>query len=210
LKPGRLSLEAAPRVDSDVMRYPVVDGELLLFPRALAADSQRLYARIMAQTPWEQHVLRLFGRQLPAPRLSAWYGEPGCDYAYSGQRLCAQPLTPVLREIQDLVERLSQRRFNCVLLNLYRDGRDSMGWHSDDEAELGTAPDIASLSLGATRRFLLRHRFDRAQRLALDLADGSLLLMRAPMQASWQHCVPKTSRQVAPRINLTWRYIEPA
>ena len=108
-----------------------------------------------------------------------------------------------------MVECVTQRRFNCVLLNLYRDGSDSMGWHSDDEPELGDAPDIASLSLGATRRFLLRHRTERSRRFALDLTDGSLLLMRAPMQAFWQHCVPRTRRPVAPRINLTWRYIEP-
>jgi alkylated DNA repair dioxygenase AlkB len=186
------------------------DGVVEWFSGFYAPDqAAMLQHRLEREIPWTQHRLRLFGRWLPAPRLSAWHGDPGCDYGYSGQRLVAQPLTTTLQSIRCDIERHTGLAFNCVLLNWYRDGRDSMSWHADDEPELGDAPDIASLSLGATRRFLLRHRSDPSRRMSIDLLDGSLLVMRAPLQTHWQHSVPKTRRPVGGRVNLTWRSIDP-
>lgn len=146
----------------------------------------------------------LFGRRIALPRLTAWYGEHG--YRYSGIRHQPAPLTPTLAVLKSSIEAIAKRGFNSVLLNLYRDGRDSMGWHSDDEAALGPEPEIASLSLGAERRFHLKHRTS-GDRLSLDLGHGSCLIMRGRCQACWQHQLPKTKRKIGPRINLTFRSI---
>lgn len=182
------------------------DGQLLLYPDAFADDPKWL-DELTSGIDWQQHRLRLFGREVMAPRLSAWHGDAGCYYRYSGLRLAPQPLTPLLQRMRSTISDLTGVDFNCVLLNLYRDGADSMGWHADDEPELGADPDIGSVSLGATRRFLLRHRRDRSHRLGVDLEHGSLLVMKAPMQRHWQHSVPKTRRVLGPRLNLTWRVI---
>jgi len=188
-------------------RIALQDGSLVLFDGAFRNDSSRLFAGLMRETDWQQHQLVLFGRRIAAPRLSAWYGEPDCHYRYSGLQLRAQPFTPALAEIRARVAALAGSDFDSVLLNLYRDGNDGMSWHSDDEPELGAAPLIASVSLGAARRFLLRRRDGSGESVALDLADGSLLLMLPPLQRHWRHSVPKTRRLVGPRINLTWRQI---
>ena len=188
-------------------RIAIENGGLLLFRDAFATDAARLFAALRDETAWERHVVKLFGRSVPAPRLSAWHGEPGCVYRYSGTRYEPHPLTPLLAGIRARVEDLSATRFNSVLLNLHRDGQDAMRWHSDDEPELGPAPRVGSLSLGATRRFVLRARGDHAQKHSLDLPDGSLLLMEPPLQAHWQHALPRTRRACGPRINLTWRWI---
>lgn len=188
-------------------RIPVEDGGLLLFADAFASDSARLMESLLADTCWTRHRLQLFGKRVDAPRLSAWHAEPGCNYRYSGLSLEPEPLDGILCAIRERIESLTGQAFNSVLLNLYRDGQDSMSWHSDDEPELGPAPLIASLSLGATRRFCLRRRGQTRTAIGLDLVGGSLLLMEAPLQQYWQHCIPKTRRQTAPRINLTWRQI---
>ena len=183
------------------------DGGLRWFESAFREQADSLLAELAGQVEWQQHRLRLFGRDVSAPRLSAWYADDGCDYRYSGLQLVAQPFSIVLDRMRADIESLTGYRFNSVLLNLYRNGEDSMGWHSDDEPELGPAPVIASVSLGATRRFLLRHRRDRSVRFSLDLTHGSLLLMEPPLQAFWQHSVAKTRRAVGARINLTWRSV---
>jgi len=194
-------------LDGGCERFDPGDGALALYAQAFVAEAPAWFAALMAEVRWEQHWLTLFGRRIAAPRLSAWYAEPGCGYRYSGLSLVAQPFTPVLEQIRARTEALSGHGFNSVLLNLYRDGADGMSWHSDDEPELGPAPLIASVSLGATRRLLLRRRDARDARFGLDLGDGSLLLMEPPLQRYWQHSVPKTRRAVGPRINLTWRRI---
>lgn len=194
-------------MDGGCERFDPGDGALALYAQAFVAEAPAWFAALMAEVRWEQHWLTLFGRRIAAPRLSAWYAEPGCGYRYSGLSLAAQPFTPVLEQIRARTEALSGHGFNSVLLNLYRDGADGMSWHSDDEPELGPAPLIASVSLGATRRLLLRRRDARDARFGLDLGDGSLLLMEPPLQRYWQHSVPKTRRAVGPRINLTWRRI---
>ncbi len=181
------------------------DGDVRLIEDALSeADADHTFDILMKTVDWRQERAVLFGRRIPVPRLTAWYGERA--YGYSGIRHEARPLPPPLLALKETVEAYSERRFNSVLLNLYRDGRDSMGWHADDEAALGPEPEIASLSLGAVRRFQLEHRAD-GERVTLDLGHGSLLIMRGRCQACWRHQLPKTKKAVGPRINLTFRTV---
>lgn len=170
--------------------------------------ADRLLQRLQQETPWRQDRIRLHGRSLPVPRLQAWYGDPGARYGYSGILLNPLPFTPLLQQLRQELEQHTGHRFNAVLLNCYRDGSDSVSWHSDDEKELGTDPVIASLSLGATRRFELRHRQRRELgKYVLDLNHGSLLLMGAGLQRHWQHQIPKQPGIAAVRLNLTFRFI---
>lgn len=189
----------------------VPHDDLVLLPGwldATAADA--LFADLLQALPWQVHHIRMFGRDLAAPRLSCWIGDPGAAYRYSGTRHEPQPWPDALHGVRVRMQRDCGVAFNSALANLYRDGRDSMGWHSDDEPELGPQPVIASLSLGATRRFVLRHRDDPARRQALALEHGSLLVMRGTCQAQWRHALPRTARPVGARINLTFRRILPA
>jgi len=194
-----------------VERLLLPDAELTWWPAWLAADAAReLFAALARQTPWEQSEIRIAGRRLRIPRLNAWYGDPGAGYGYSGARLARHAWTPALAAVREAVERATGHRFNSALLNLYRSGADSVDWHSDDEAELGPEPVIAALSLGATRRFELRHRAKAALRHRLALGDGALLLMAGAMQRHWRHRVPKEPGVAAPRISITLRLARPA
>jgi alkylated DNA repair dioxygenase AlkB len=162
------------------------------------------------EIPWQQHRLELFGREVAAPRLSCWIGDPDATYAYSNARFEPMPWTPTVALLRDDLAARFGLRFNSVLANLYRDGRDSVGWHSDDEAELGARPLIASLSFGATRTFRLRSRATRKTALSIDLVHGSLLVMAGDTQSLYQHELPKRARVRDPRINLTYRSIAAA
>jgi alkylated DNA repair dioxygenase AlkB len=186
-------------------------AELLLDAAFLPfAEATVLFDQLSREVAWEQRNIRIFGQEMPQPRLTAWYGDPDARYAYSGLRWEPRPWTPVLLALRQRVETATACRFNSVLLNLYRTGQDSMGWHADDEPELGPTPAIASLSLGAMRRFRLRPRTGLAHApLSLDLTSGSLLLMRGATQQHWQHALPKTARLVGPRLNLTFRWVHP-
>ncbi len=196
-KPGA-GLEASP-----VNLLPV-DGEAFLIPKALSSQvADRAFSTLMDDVDWRQETATLFGRRIPLPRLTAWYGDH--VYAYSGILHEPAPLTPTLTELKAAVEKAACQSFNSVLINLYRDGRDSMGWHSDDEKILGALPVIASLSLGGTRRFQLKHR-QEGNLVSIDLPHGSCLIMQGRCQACWRHQVPKTKKPVTPRINLTFRY----
>jgi alkylated DNA repair dioxygenase AlkB len=184
-------------------------AELALDPDWLPSDrAGALFTTLRAASGWEVHRIRLFGRELDSPRLSCWIGDPGVVYAYSGTRFQPRPWPAVLLPVRARLHAELGIDFNSVLANLYRDGRDSMGWHSDDEPELGPRPVIASLSLGATRRFVLKPRRDPGDKLALDLPSGSLLLMRGDTQRHYRHALPRTTREVGPRINLTFRLIQ--
>jgi alkylated DNA repair dioxygenase AlkB len=186
---------------------PLRDGHLAWWPQAFSPeDAARLFASLHGTVPWREERLKIFGREHTVPRLVAWHGDPDARYRYSGVLHEPSPWTDELSAVRRRVEALSGHRYNSVLANLYRDGRDSMGWHADDEPELGRDPVIASVSLGATRRFRLKHRAT-GQTFALDLTAGSLLVMAGATQHHWLHCVPKTARPVGPRINLTFREI---
>lgn len=186
---------------------PVLPGAQLRFATGLFADAPALFAQLYAEIPWEQHRLRIFGREVDSPRLSCWIGDADAVYTYSRTRFEPRPWTPTLAALRPGLAALCAQDFNSVLCNLYRNGRDSMGWHSDAEAELGPEPLIASLSFGATRRFRLRGRADPSQRLELDLPAGSLLLMGGATQRHCRHDLPRAPRVSGARINLTFRRV---
>jgi alkylated DNA repair dioxygenase AlkB len=170
-------------------------------------DADALFESMSTDIDWEVHRIRMFGREIDSPRLSRWIGDPGTAYTYSRTRFEPHPWPPSLRSIRERLRETLCIDFNSVLANRYRHGRDAMGWHSDDEPELGPGPVIASVSLGATRRFALKSRGEDAGRLTLDLPHGSLLVMRGDTQAGYRHALPKTARFVGERINLTFRRI---
>lgn len=180
------------------------DGVVRLVPDAVPAPAAML-ERLLAEIDWRQDTARIMGRRVALPRLTAWYGDAG--YHYSGIDNPPQPWLPLLLELKAVAERLAEARFNSVLLNLYRDGWDGMGWHSDDERPLGRDPVIASLSFGATRRFRLKHKRRPDLALGIDLPPGSCLIMAGALQHHWRHALPKTARPVGPRVNLTFRLI---
>ena len=183
-------------------------AEVALDPAWLPrTQADALFSDMLMAIPWEIHRIRLFGREVDSPRRSCWIGDPGAAYTYSGTRFLPRPWPAALRPVRKRLARELEVDFNSVLANLYRDGRDSMGWHGDAEAELGPRPVIASLSLGAVRRFVLKSRSDPAQKLALELPHGSLLLMRGDTQRNYRHALPRTTRPVGARINLTFRRI---
>lgn len=185
------------------------DAELAFETQWLTlAAADALFAELREVIAWECHRIRLFGREHASPRLSCWIGDPDASYRYSGTRFEPQPWPAALLPIRTRLREELRVDFNSVLANLYRDGRDAMGWHSDNEPELGAQPAIASLSLGATRRFVLKHRGDPARKLALDLPHGSLLVMSGDTQRNYRHALPRTAKPVGARINLTFRRIE--
>ena len=191
----------------DAGQHRLGTGSLDYRPGFIADDGAWL-ARLERELTWERHRVRIFGREHLTPRGCAWHGDPGAVYHYSGNELLPQAWTPGLQELRQQVEAAAGTRFNSVLCNRYADGSQSMGWHSDDEADLGPDPTIASLSLGSARRFLLRHRHDAQQpRLECPLGNGDLLVMAGTLQRDWQHQVPKTAKPVGLRINLTFRTI---
>jgi alkylated DNA repair dioxygenase AlkB len=169
-------------------------------------EAKRALASLSAELPWQCHRIRMFGRELASPRLSSWHGDVGTDYRYSGHRHAPQAWTAGLSELRQRLADSLGHDFNAVLANLYRSGRDSMGWHADDETELGSEPLIASISLGASRRFVLRRR-DRTHRYELTLTHASLLLMAGATQQYWLHSLPRQLRVLEARINLTFRSV---
>lgn len=191
--------------DASLVPIPIEDGELAMLARMpLPASPAQVLERLIQETPWRAEVIVLYGKRYLQPRLTAWFGEAA--YTYSGLTLAPVPMTPLLNQLRSTVEALTGHRYNSVLLNYYRDGADSMGMHSDDEPELGPAPAIASLSLGATRTFILRHKLSR-RTVKIDLADASLLLMAGELQKHWLHGINKTVKPVGTRLNLTFRYV---
>ncbi len=197
----------ADRKNSDPS-LPIPDGTLDYDPSFWGREeADRMMRLLRSEIPWGLHQIRIFGRWVNEPRQTAWFGDPEAIYTYSGVTMKPSPWTPALQAIRQKVERACGAAFNSVLLNLYRDGKDSMGWYADDEPELGANPVIASVSLGAERRFCLKHRTRPEERRSLVLEHGSLLVMRGALQHHWLHSVPKSARIADPRINLTFRQI---
>ena len=187
---------------------PLPGAEVAFDPAWLPGDAaDALFDALVGTVPWEVHRIRLFGRTVDSPRLSCWIGDPGAAYTYSGTRFVPRPWPAPLVPVRERLRRELGVDFNSALANLYRDGRDAMGWHADAEAELGPAPVIASLSLGATRRFALKARDDPARKRVLDLPAGALLVMSGQTQRRYRHALPRTARPVGPRINLTFRRV---
>ena len=183
-------------------------ADVRLYPKAFSpARAAQLFATLNASIDWRATEIRLFGRAVASPRLSAWYG--AAAYAYSGLTWPARPMPAALDEVRAEAEALAAAPFNTVLANLYRSGADSMGWHADDEPELGPDPVIASVVFGAARRFLFRHKHDKADKREVALGDGDVLVMGPGTQRHWLHAVPKTAKPVGARVNLTFRWIAP-
>lgn len=186
------------------------DGEVIFYPNFFSIEeSDRLFFDLSSSVKWRQETIHIYGKKIPLPRLTAWYGDEGKSYIYSGIEQHPEPWTPTLTLIKSKAEEISEVTFNSVLINLYRHGQDSVSWHSDDEPELGENPIIASVSFGGTRRFSLRHKTSPDYKIDLDLSKGSLLLMKGETQHFWKHQIAKTSKSVEPRINLTFRVIKP-
>jgi len=169
------------------------------------SQARHLLEQWTDELPWEQSEVSLFGKQLKIPRLNTWYGDK--PYAYSGTRFEARPMTTELATLKESVQQISGLDFNSTLINWYRDGQDCMGWHSDDEESLGKDPQIASVSLGDSRRFVLREKNNKTNKHVIELHNGSLLLMLGKTQSLWQHSLPRTKKSKNSRINLTFRYI---
>lgn len=188
----------------------LIDADIRLWRHIpLHMDDHRLLDLLLKETHWAEEDVVVWGKVYKQPRLVAWYGEHA--YSYSGSQLQPHPWTETLLAIKSVVEGRTGKTFNSVLLNYYRNNRDGMGFHSDDEEELGYQPVIASLSLGCTRRFVLKHRIRKdIADVQIPLESGALLLMKGDTQKNWKHSVPKEAKQCGPRINLTFRNIFPA
>jgi alkylated DNA repair dioxygenase AlkB len=191
------------------MRLLNRDGEIHYHDSFLTVPAANEWlSKLMRDLQWQEETLFIAGRSVRVPRLTAWYGHPEAKYRYSGRTHDPLAWNQALLTLKDHVEALCGSSFNSVLANFYRNGNDSIGWHADNERELGPRPRIASLSLGAERIFEIRHNLTR-EILRLPLHSGSLLIMSGDFQSCWQHRIPKQRAILAPRINLTFRHIVP-
>jgi len=193
--------------DNRFQKIQLPDAEMWYAPAFFSqAQSDLYFNKLLNEVNWQQETIKMFGKELPLPRLTAWYGDK--SYTYSGLQNKPQPWLPILLELKQEIEKATGHTFNSVLLNHYPSGQSSMGWHSDDEPELGPEPTIASLSFGATRKFGFKHKYNRAiKNLYLPIEHGSLLLMQGQTQHNWQHAITKTAKPAGSRINLTFRNI---
>ncbi len=186
----------------------IKNGEYLFYPNFFTKfESDLFLGKLKADIEWKQESMNMYGKQVAFPRLTAWYGDNDKPYSFSGITLTPKIWTKELLEIKDKIEPFSKVQFNSVLLNRYRSGSDSISWHTDAEKELGQNPVIASVNFGATRKFQLRHN-ETKEKIEIELTHGSLLIMQGELQHYWQHQVPKTSKLIGERINLTFRVIK--
>lgn len=183
-------------------------GELYYIPNAFTGEQNDVYFnQLFTEIRWKQEPIKIFGREVMQPRLTAWYGDISKPYAYSGITMAANHWIHPLLEIKSVADKLSGAESSSALLNLYRDGNDGLGWHRDNEKVLGPAPTIASVSLGAVRTFQLRDHKNKSHLLSLDLAPGSVVIMKGATQQIWEHRVPKSKKVTGARINITFRWI---
>lgn len=170
-------------------------------------EAASLFDALLAGVRWRQDTITLWGKVHDVPRLQQWFADDGMVYTWSGIRMEPAPWIAPLERLRERLHEALGLRFNTALANLYRDGNDTVGWHADDEPELGEAPVIASVSLGAARDFVLRHRTRPELVQSISLTHGSLLVMEGDTQQHWRHSVPRRKRVQAPRINLTFRHV---
>ena len=197
-----------PIFESDTDNLLPFDGEVYLYNNFLLEEiPNQLYAQLFNEIEWRQEGMKMYGKYLDFPRLTAWYGEEGKVYKYSGLVNVPLPFTHLLNELKKAVEKAADSTFNAALLNLYRNEKDSMGWHSDDDPELGINPVIASLSFGETRTFQFKHKRVPKTTKSLLLTNNSLLIMSDSTQHNWLHQLPKSTKPCQPRINITFRRI---
>jgi alkylated DNA repair dioxygenase AlkB len=191
------------------LQIPLKQGTVWYEENYLDAEfCTELWNELETQLPWKQEPIIIFGKEVMQPRLTCWCGKPEAIIRYSGINMMPVPYSPLLKELNEKLSNYLEKNFNGVLLNYYRDGNDSMGWHSDDEAYQGKNPTIASISLGAQRTFQLKPKQETGEgTYRLPLSNGSLLVMSGETQTHYKHQVPKTKMPLGPRINLTFRTI---
>lgn len=193
------------------MQIKLPDADIEIFENHFEKNKALvLLKNLKASIPWDQNKIKFYGKESLVPRLESWHGDSGMSYTYSGITMHAKPWTDELLEIKQSIEPFAKTSFNSVLINFYRDGKDRVAWHSDDEKELGKNPVIGSVSLGAKRKFKLRHKRYKENLLKHEifLGNGSFLLMAGPTQHNWMHEIPRTAKPIGPRINLTFRVIK--
>ena len=189
--------------------FALPNAEIEYFPTFFdGLQANELFIKLKNEIPWQQDNITVYGKSYAQPRLTALFGNEGKPYSYSNIIMQPHFWNPLTMFIKDKVEDVTGEKFSTVLLNLYRDGKDSNGWHADNEKELGRNPVIASVSFGAVRPFYLKHNSIENQRLKIDLEHGSLLLMKGETQHFWKHQIAKTAKPIPPRINLTFRIIK--
>ena len=189
--------------------FNIPDADIEYYPNFFKNDrADELFEKLRKEIPWQQDNIKVYGKTHPQPRLSALFGNEGKSYSYSNIVMQPHHWNPLLVFIKNEIEEICQENFTTVLLNYYRDGKDSNGWHADNEKELGRNPVIASVSFGAERYFQLQHNFIKEQKLKIKLEHGSLLIMKGSTQHFWKHQIPKTNVAIGPRINLTFRIIK--
>lgn len=197
-----------PEPEAAVDRLDLPDAEIYFYRAFFSKEeSDRYFAELLNETPWRQEQIKWYGKMMDLPRLTAWYGDQGKAYRYSGITVEPNAWTPTLLAIKHAIEKETGATFNSVLLNRYRSGRDSVAWHCDDEPGLGPEPVIGSVSFGETRPFNMRHKRRSDAKTKIELSHGSYLLMKGRTQESWLHEIPKTTRSLGERINLTFRTI---
>ena len=185
------------------------DAEIMYYPHFFdKPESDLIFAQLNNEIPWQEDTIRVFGKEYQQPRLTALFGNEGKSYSYSNIKMEPHLWSPLLQKIKLVVENSTNTKFTSVLLNSYRNGKDSNGWHADNEKELGLNPIIASLSFGTERVFQLKHNSIIGLKQNILLEHGSLLLMKGTTQHFWKHQIPKTSKNIGPRINLTFRVIK--
>lgn len=185
------------------------DATIMYYPHFFdKKEADLIFAELEKQIPWQQDEIKVYGKKHLQPRLTALYGNEGKSYSYSNIKMQPHPWNMLLQKIKSHIESASDTNFTTVLLNYYRDGKDSNGWHADNEKELGINPVIASVSFGAERTFQLKHNSDLSLKKSIILEHGSLLVMKGTTQHFWKHQIPKTAKPLSPRINLTFRIIK--
>ena len=194
---------------SETLFLGLPDAEIIYYPEFYdKSKADLIYTSLQKDILWQQDNIRVYGKTHPQPRLTALYGDESLSYSYSNIKMQPHPWNLLLQKIKSEVENVAETNFSTVLLNNYRNGKDSNGWHADNEKELGLNPIIASVSFGAERVFQLKHNTDKDQKKNIILQHGSLLLMKGTTQHFWKHQIPKTAKPIEPRINLTFRLIK--
>jgi len=195
-------------MSNNLIQLKIPNAEVYYLPNFYSAEQSITYFnQLLNDIAWQQDVIKIFGKEIPIPRLQAFYGDDGLSYKYSNIKLNATKWNDLLLKIKTDIEQQISTKLNSVLLNLYRDGNDSNGWHADDEPSLGKNPTIASLSFGSNRYFKLKHKKNKEQQVKIELQNGSLLIMKGATQHFWYHQIAKTKKELKPRINLTYRCI---
>ncbi|MFD2585309.1 alpha-ketoglutarate-dependent dioxygenase AlkB family protein [Croceitalea marina] len=190
------------------IKFDLPDSDISYYPNFIEKTiADNYFYNLKKTVPWQQDDIKVFGKVYPQPRLTALFGNNGKAYSYSNITMHPKPFSKELQELKKSIELVAMTTFTTCLLNLYRDGKDSNGWHADDETELGENPVIASISLGQERFFHLRHKNEKQLKQKILLEHGSLLLMKGETQHFWQHQIPKTAKPITERINLTFRVV---